>query len=264
MTLPLVDSLAHPTLSGTWLDRPHPGAGFEELAADMEAHRFSRACAIGMWGLDGYEHEAFITRCRRDPRLIPIAGYRPGAPDRVPAELDAIRDLGFRGIKIHPRFSRIDLAEPDHSLGRVFSEAARRDLVIFFCTYQHCALAHWPEIDPFIALVRILKAAPAARVVLVHGGDVELMRYMQLVRFNDRLLLDLSMTLCKYPGSSLDLDIGFLFRQFDRRTCIGTDWPQHGCGETRERFEFFSRDVEPEKCRNVAGRNLLAFLGEEG
>ncbi len=260
MSIPLVDSLAHPTLDGTWLGKPEPAADFKALARDMKENNFSRACAIGMWGMDGYAHEPFISACARFPELIPVAGFKPGSPGEIAGSLDQLRELGFRGIKIHPRFSQLDLSDPG-PLATTFEEAAKRDLTVFFCTYQHCALANWQNVDPFHALVTILKQAPSARVILVHGGDVELMRYMQLVRFNDRLLLDLSMTLCKYPGSSLDQDIGFLFRHFDRRICIGTDWPQHDCRETRARFEEFSNGIPEDKLLNAGGRNLIRFLG---
>lgn len=260
MSVPIIDSLAHPTLSGTWLGKAiDPAAGFERLSAEMTASDIARACAIGMWGLDGYAHESFAAECRRFSDLIPVAGFRPTDAQNDAAELDRIRDLGFAGVKIHPRFSHLDLRESAR-LGAAMEAAARRGLTIWYCTYQHCALESWPEIDPFQALVRVLKAAPGARVILVHGGDIDVLRHMQLVRFNDRLLLDLSMTLCKYPGSSLDLDLAFLFRHFDRRICIGSDWPQHSAAETRSRFEQFSHGIDPEKAARVAGRNLLNFL----
>ena len=62
-------------------------------------------------------------------------------------------------------------------------------------------------------------------MVLLHGGDVQLLRYAELVRFNANLILDLSLTIMKYAGSSLDADLSFLFREFDRRICIGSDHP---------------------------------------
>jgi predicted TIM-barrel fold metal-dependent hydrolase len=260
MSVPIVDSLTHPTLSGTWLGKAiDPAASFDRLTAEMASSNIERACAIGMWGLDGYAHELFAAACRRHPELIPVAGFRPVDASSDAAELDRIRDLGFVGVKIHPRFSQLDLRE-SAQLGGSMEAAAQRGLTIWFCTYQHCALESWPEIDPFQALVRLLKAAPTARVILVHGGDIDVMRHMQLVRFNDRLLLDLSMTLCKYPGSSLDLDLAFLFRQFDRRICIGSDWPQHTAAETRDRFEQFAHGIDSERAARIAGRNLLDFL----
>jgi predicted TIM-barrel fold metal-dependent hydrolase len=258
MRTPIVDSLAHPTLTGTWMARP-ADAHFAALIADMKAAGVEGACAIGMWGMDGYQHEAFIAACKVHPELVPIAGYKPLDPAAIDAEVKEIGKLGYRGIKLHPRFSELDVSSPE--IAAVLRAAHAHGLVVFYCTYMHCSVEKWPDADPFLALVRTLKLAPEARVVLVHGGDVELLRYMQLVRFNDNLLLDLSHTILKYPGSSIDLDIRFLFQHFDRRICIGSDWPQFSCGMLRERFEYFANGLEAGRKANIASRNLLRFLG---
>jgi predicted TIM-barrel fold metal-dependent hydrolase len=125
---------------------------------------------------------------------------------------------------------------------------------------MHCRIDRYPVADPFYSLVKVIKQAPDTRVVLVHGGDVEILKYAEIVRFNDNLLLDLSMTITKYQGSSLDSDIKFLFRNFDRRICIGTDHPEYSHKLLRERFEYFSEDVPVDKLENIAYRNLRKFL----
>lgn len=45
--LPIFDSLAHPTLSGSWLGRP-VRADFESLANDLNGAGYMGACAIGL------------------------------------------------------------------------------------------------------------------------------------------------------------------------------------------------------------------------
>ncbi len=253
----LLDCLAHPTLSGGWLGQGRD-AGFATLVAELRTQGWLGACAIGLAGIEGYQHEAFAAACRPYPELIPIAGCDPQR-DHTPAALHGLRRLGFRGIKIHPRFSgwsrRLDELAP------LLCAAAEAELVVFFCTYQHCHVEHYPDADPLHSLVRLLREAPQCRMVLVHGGDVSLLRYAQLVRHNPQLLLDLSMTLMKFPGSSLDADLRFLFQHFDRRICIGTDWPEYSMAAVRQRYEFFAQGLAPEKRRNIASANLLAFLG---
>ena len=254
--LPIFDSLAHPTLSGGWLGRP-TAANFPALVGDLEQAEFLGACAIGLDGVEGYEHEAFIRQCRQFPGLIPIAGFHP-AQDASPKAMHALRALGYRGIKIHPRFS--GLTRQLDTLAPALQAAGEADLTVFYCTYLHCGLSSHPTSDPFFTLVELLAKAPDTRVVLVHGGDVEVMRYAELVRFNTNLLLDLSMTIMKYPGSSVDFDLAFLFRHFDRRICVGTDWPESSPEQLRQRFELFAHDLPEEKRNNIAYRNLISFL----
>ncbi len=255
--LPLLDSLAHPTLSGSWLGRPLD-ARFQTLVQVLNSADYMGACAIGLDGIEGYTHEAFIQHCRQYPGLIPIAGFNPGQ-DASPEAMLALRNMGFRGVKIHPRFS--GLTRSLDTLGPALRAAGEADLTVFFCTYMHGPLPSHPTRDPFLSLVELLREAPETRVILVHGGDVEVMRYAELVRFNSNLLLDLSLTLMKYEGSSVDLDLAFLFRHFDRRICIGTDWPEYGPDQLRVRFDHFACDLPEEKRHNIAYRNLMDFLG---
>ena len=158
-----------------------------------------------------------------------------------------------------PRFSLVPIHEIN--LGAILAAAHKNKLVSFICTYFHDRVESYPLIDPFIALVSALKQAPGARVVLVHGGDVDLLRYAQLVRHNENLLLDLSLTLMKYEGSSIDRDITFLFQKFDRRISIGSDHPEWTHDAVRKRFEYFGNELSEEKLRNVAYQNAQKFLG---
>ena len=257
--LPLFDSLAHPTLSGSWLGRPVK-ADFDSLTQALDGAGYMGACAIGLDGVEGYSHGKFIVQCDKFPGLIPIAGFNP-EQDASPAAMLRLRSMGFRGIKIHPRFS--GLTRRLDTLGPALRAAGEAELTVFFCTYMYCPLSSSPTLDPFYSLVKLLQEAPTTRVVLVHGGDVQIMRYAELVRFNANLLLDLSLTMMKYEGSSVDLDLAFLFRHFDRRICVSTDWPEYGPDQLRGRFENFARDLPEEKRHNIAYRNLLDFLGLE-
>jgi predicted TIM-barrel fold metal-dependent hydrolase len=259
--IPIIDSLAHPTLSGHWLGRD-VDATFATLVKKMDGAGFVGACAIGMADIEGYSHDAFMGQCQQHDCLIPIAGINPNTSIQLNDELDLITDIGFRGIKIHPRLS--DMTQRLEELQEIFKEAARRNLVIFYCTYMHCDVAKYPEIDPFYSLIKLLRNSPSTKVILVHGGDVSLMKYAELVRFNDQLLLDLSLTFMKYTGSSIDLDIKFLFREFDRRICIGTDHPEYSHDDVRNRFDKLAKDIDKNKGENIGHLNIQRFIGLQG
>jgi predicted TIM-barrel fold metal-dependent hydrolase len=256
--VPIFDSLSHPTLTGRWIDGERD-AGFESLARDLARWGFSGACAVGLAGVGGYAHEAFLEACAPHPALVPIAGLDPSDPDALGGELERIAALGFRGVKVHPRLAR--WTPTADALGALLRAAAANGLPVLYCTYRHAPLASYPGEDPFYVLVRALQKAPEARVILMHGGDVSLMRHAELVRFNDNLLLDLSFTMLKYRGSSIDADIAFLLRGFDRRICVGTDHPELRHQDLRERFDKLTTGIEREKVENAAFRNIETFLG---
>ena len=75
------------------------------------------------------------------------------------------------------------------------------------------------------------------------------------------VLFDLSYTLCNYEGSSIDLDIRYLFKKFDRRICIGSDFPEITIDKLRKRFDYFSVDIEYKKAINIAYKNIEEYLG---
>jgi predicted TIM-barrel fold metal-dependent hydrolase len=255
----LFDSLSHPTLSGQWLEKSD--ASFEGLVQQMRAAGFVRACAVGNADHDGYQHAAYADRCKTYPELVPIAGVSPKTAGAIDPELDAVKELGFRGIKLHPRYS--NFAYSDSRLIDTFQAATRRGLAVFLCTYFHAPIERYPDADPLYCVANILKMAPDTRLVLVHGGNVELMRWMQLARHTPNILLDISLTMMRYSGSSLDLDLRYLFSGFHDRTCLGTDYPDFSPAQVRARFEDLSRGASMEASRKIGGLNLARFLGVE-
>ncbi len=257
-TAALFDSLSHPTLTGEWFGRGLD-ASFEELVRGMREAIFTRACAVGLAGQEGYDHAAFAARCRAFPQLVPIAGVAPKLTIEIDRELDDVRDLGFRGIKLHPGLSQFGYDDP--CLVDTFKSAAKRGLPVFLCTYFHAPIARYPDTDPLYAVARALKASADTRLVLVHGGTVELMRWMQFARHTPTVLFDISTTIMRYRGSSLDADLAWLFHGFHNRTCIGTDHPEFDHAAVRVRFEEFADRAPADAARKIGGLNLAKFLG---
>jgi len=254
--IPLFDALAHPTVSGHWLETDRD-ARAATLIASMNAHGYAMACAVGLADVGDYTHEGFAAMCRQHAQLVPFAGIDPRASD-LAAQLDTVRELGFRGIKLHPRFGRFAL--DDEAFVAALTGARDRDLVVMLCTYLHGPIASYPDRDPLYALVASLKRVPDVRMILLHGGDVELLRWAQLARHDEHLLLDVSFTLMKYRGSSLDADLRYLFSGFHRRVCLGVDHPEYDHAAVRERFETLTDGLGDEPRRDVAYRSLARFL----
>ena len=254
----LFDSLCHPTLTGGWFGS-NCDASFETLTRDLRAAGIARACAVGLAGQEGYDHATFAARCRAFPELVPIAGVEPKLRPDIDRELDTVRDLNFRGIKLHPRLSGFGYCDP--CLAETFKSAAHRSLSVFLCTYYHADAAHYPDTDPLYAVARALKSSPETRLVLLHGGTVELMRWMQFARHIPTIMLDISFTLMRYRHSSVDADIAWLFDGFQDRTCIGTDHPEYRCADVRIRFEELAAGATSDAARKIGGLNLARFLG---
>lgn len=264
-SVPIFDSLTHPMPDGSWLTANWNGENsIESLRASMEENNIQWALAVGMGAkVGGYEEDRYASYIRsHSDKLFPVAFVdfevlNAGMPPRT--YLRRLRTLGYVGIKIHPRLSRIGLS--NELLPMLIREANQLGLCVLLCTYfwgrDKSQCENTPE-----HLHALLCEVPDEKVILLHGGAVRLLEVAEIARQFPGTLLDLSFTICKYEGSSLDLDIKYLFEKFDRRLCIGSDSPEFNQRALRNRFEFLAEQLSEEKKNNIAFRNIQTHIGE--
>jgi len=160
-------------------------------------------------------------------------------------------------LKIHPRISGINYSH--NLLAEIIVKANELDLGILLCTY------FWNKLSSYGAsgihgLYDLLRIIPEQKIILMHGGCIHLLELAEISRQFPNILLDLSFTIIKYEFSSVDLDIQYLFRHFDRRICIGSDSPEFHHSKLRERFDTFSLSIEKYKAENIAYKNLMNYF----
>ena len=257
MTTLIWDSLAHPTVDGFWISKGLR-AEIDPLVRDLQTYDFEGACAVGLPNLGAYDHENFWKMCSPFAQLYPVAALTQLQESEFIKEIRLLREIGYRAIKVHQRLLGTNFNSTQ--LGKIFHEAHVNDFVVFYCTYYHNRISEYPAYDPLQTLIAAFKKAPACRVVLIHGGTVDILRYAELVRFNSNLLLDLSLTMFKYRGSSLDADIHFLIQNFDEKICIGTDHPEYTHPHLRHWFDTVTAGLPDDKACNIASLNLKRFL----
>jgi len=261
-SIPIFDSLTHPTINSDWiLPRYQKRAKISELQKEMDENNVQWAFAVGMKNIGGYNEEEYISFINsKTDRLYPIAYYDPGdylTKDESKNHLLHLKRIGYKGIKLHPRYSNFSL---NANIAYIIKTANDLHLLPLLCSYSY-SKNNARFINPD-SLMDFLVLLEDAKVVLLHAGAVRLLEYMEIARTFNNVLLDLSLTLCKYEGSSIDYDISYLFKSFDRRICIGSDFPEYSLCNLRERFDFFSKELSIMKKENIAHRNLLNFLNE--
>jgi predicted TIM-barrel fold metal-dependent hydrolase len=261
--IPLFDSLTHPTLDGTWIGSVPCKNTLQELESEMPANNVEWAFAVGMKNIGGYDLEAYADYIRSaSQKVFPIAYYDFNESDtgrEIVRKLENISRCGYSGIKVHPGFSGIDLRSP--GLREVLCEAGSRKLPVLLCTFLHRQTYNGIPCS-YLDFGPLLGSLPqTSKIILIHGGDVNLLGLMEISRPYRNVLLDLSFTLCRYEGSSVDLDIRYLFHHFDQRICVGSDSPQFSLAQFRRRFDELAAGVDREKSLNAAHRNLQSFIG---
>jgi predicted TIM-barrel fold metal-dependent hydrolase len=262
--IPIFDSLTHPTLDGHWiLPRYANRSNIDDLLKNMQLNNVQWAFAVGMSGIGSYEESSFVKLIKEkaDKKLFPVAFLDISNISNsydLDVLLSNIKSLGYSGIKLHPRIGKFNLTHP--LLPLTIDKANEFGLTVFLCTYfyDNKKDSCLNNINTLIQLLTTI--GTKSKIILLHSGCVLLLEYIEIARAFSNVLLDLSFTLCNYQGSSIDLDLQYVFENFDRRICVGSDHPQFSLENFRKRFEHFSSKIELEKAENIAYKNINSFI----
>lgn len=259
--IPLFDSITHPTLNGNWILPRYKGvSSLNNLLTSMNESNIKWCLAVGMEGIGDYSPNEYASMLKNHRSyIIPIAYVNPRSAiaTNISKYLTNLASMGYRGIKLHPRFG--NFLVDDLSVSKIIIEANRAGLVPLLCTYFYGDKI--PSCRNSISnVINLLTRIGDAKLVLLHGGGVRIIEMMEVARTFPNVLLDLSLTICKYEGSSIDNDIKYLFNKFDRRISIGSDYPEFPLKELRNRFEYFAASLDTVKAVNIANRNLRNYF----
>ncbi|MCA9025236.1 MAG: amidohydrolase family protein [Planctomycetaceae bacterium] len=264
--LQIFDSLTHPTPEGKWLDSRYDHlCSAEALRRQMDEADIRQLLAVGMGeSVGGYREARYADWVRTSiPGALPVAycdpSVFPSSGPELRARCRSLRDAGYVGIKLHPRLGGFTFE--NESLADLIQTADETGLFSMICTYNY---GKGLDLDRLSLgrLTKLLNSLDDPRVILLHGGTVAALEWAEAVRMWPNVLLDLSFTILRFKGSSLDADLRFLFRTFDERICVGSDHPQFSLVELRRRVQEFAQATTPDKLAKIAYRNLDRFVTE--
>ena len=247
------DSLVHVTRDGHWLNG-RCDASRGRLIAELDRAAIGRACLVGLPGV--VDNDYVLDQAHAEHgRLVPIAGFNPREHSSVSAlatEVASLARAGFAGLKLHPRLNGYDPLDPWCTA--VIAEASARGLVVYVDTLFR--QRNRPTQHAADLVDRLAHACPDAPIVLVHGGGPSLLELTEVVRVHGRLVLDLSYTLLKYAGTSLDADMRWAMLNLDQRLVIGSDMPEFTPTDAFARAEKLAAGIDADKWANITHRNL--------
>lgn len=259
-SIPIFDTLSHPTINGNWLHPRYDGmAVASDMLVQMEQSNICGTFAVGMKGIGGYDEERYVKSFRGN-KFLPVAFLDfEGLEERhIKTRLQEVKSKGYVGVKLHPRFAHFYLT--DSRLQKIIDCANELNLIPLLCTffYSNQQSQNKNNIETLGDLLMAIDKE--SDIILLHGGLTRLLETMEMVRFFPNVILDLSLTLSKYEGTHLDSDFDYIFRLFDRRTTIGTDYPEISYAKLRERYNHFAQNTTKEKAENIAYKNIKNLL----
>lgn len=248
------DSIVHATEDGLWLGGSQHDASESRLLEEMNVADVDCACLVG---LSGYIDNSFVSKLaeQHPGRFFPIASLNPSlvmGTDQVAAAVGKLSHQGFAGIKLHPRLNSYDPLDERCVAG--IAAAGERRLVVFLDTLfrrRGRATLNAPDVVDYLA-----NACPNTRLILLHGGGSAILETAEAACIHENVWLDVSHTLLRYRGSSLDADLRWIFANRDRKTVLGSDFPEHTPEESRTRALELMDGLAEVKKQNILYRNL--------
>ena len=231
------DSLTHPTAGGAWLSSKQDSS-ISNLLGKMDSAGMDMACLVGIEGVTS--NDEILTFAMNHPdRFVPIAGFNPIKSSNIVNDIADIKNQGFVGIKLHPRFNNYNPLDP--RCIEAINIAGELGIVSFICTLfrqKQIRTCHTADIIDAIATT-----CKNSTIVLVHGGGTAMLDIFELVRMHPHLILDLAFSMLRYEGSSLDLDMRFVCKHLDQRVIFGSDFPESMPAEAISRIEELTHDL---------------------
>ena len=257
----IIDSLTHITPDGKWFSTSYD-ASVTRLLKEMDQAQVDKAVVVAL--ADHIENEFVAQTCGQYPdRLIAGASINPAAYKTPKQAKDALQFVLANGefavLKLHPRLNQYDPLDARCLAileGVVMSQASipiLLDTFLYFCGGR----LQKPPVDTIHELVGRF---PSLTFVLLHGGGAHLLQLAEAIRACPNVFLDISYTIQRYRGSSVEMDLKYLFQIFDRRMIFGSDFPEVSIPDALAHFRTLSLDISPEKRDRILGDNLQALL----
>lgn len=249
------DRIAAAVLAGrpAGLDARHDGT-VEGLRRTMDSAGIDRAVCLGV------AHAArtvqrtneFIGSLDRT-RFVPFGTVHPELPAAV--NLGSLRDNGISGVKLHPLFQDLSLADP-RVIDLVAALAQAGITVITHVGAGGDADAN--DRGSPRSLRKLLDAVPGLRLIACHFGG-----YHQLDEAEDLLVGSCAVLETSWPPSTAGLDPGrvrdIIGRHGAGRVVYGSDWPM--TDPAAEIAAIRALGLPPEDEAAILGGNLAALLG---
>lgn len=254
----IIDSIAHITQDGKWFSTPHD-ASLNRLVDEQKKSGVDKSILVGM---PNFDDDAFILKVSKQysDKFIPVSGValRDLTEAQISDKIELLKSKGFLGIKIHPRFSEVSLLSDEVNYALEYAD--KYNMPVMICTIQR------PPSKPlgrplYDVIHELCDNHQNTKMILLHGGYYELLATSEIVRPYENVLLDLSCTIMRFKETSIMDDIRFLFKSFDRRICVGSDFPEYTFSQVRTIVE--SNVSNDEKLANILGGNLTRFFSCE-
>lgn len=184
-------------------------------------------------------------------KFVGFGSMHPDHPE-MEKELDRMKDLGLKGVKLHPDFQHFML--DDENAIRLFAAMAERDLPLLV----HTGDTRYPYSEP-ARMARALDRVPGLTAICAHLGGWSVWNdAWRLLAGRENVYVDCCSSLyAMKPEDAADV----IHRYGADRVFFGTDYPMWSPKE--EVARFMALPLTDEEREMILHRNFERFMGEE-
>jgi predicted TIM-barrel fold metal-dependent hydrolase len=204
--------------------------------------------------------EEFAAAIEHFPRLRGFINVHPAQAQSQQILAHAIENLGYIGLKLHPRLQGFAVDDPQTSaLVKAAGELNVPVLIDAFPDGTHL-------LQGFSAIKYALLAreCPQTRIIWAHMGGHHVLDFMMLAKRLPNVYLDFSYSLLYYQTSAVPQNMVYAMRSLKfERIFYGSDYPDRSIAETLKFTLDYLLDsgLSEEEITRVMGLNAQQFFG---
>jgi len=222
----IIDAHINLTRDGKWYNTDHD-ASVETALRQMDKAGIEMAGVVPISGADNRDFTLELASKQSDRFFT---GFAISSLDD--GEFSTLREhLGHSPIsflKIHPRTTGIVPLDP--RLERFLGAAQAHDIPVMFCGYVRGGKVAMSDITPFV-YDDLARKWPDLKIIISHAGSYRVMDAIAVSQSHQNVYLDVSHVMKYFAGSSVELDLMFMFNRLDRKVLYGSDFPEFSIDE---------------------------------
>ena len=242
-------------------------ATLDNLLRNLDACEVERAVVLPIAADSPFvkriENRFVHESCAKHPdRLIGFASVNPLETDDPAAVLEhEVRELNLKGLKLHPRL--MGVSADDSRVVPLVQCAADLGIPVAIDCYLWKPTPLRMQLPMNVDV--LCKRVPEAKVIMCHAGGFRFLDTLAVVKANDNVHVDTSLSLTYFAGTPFEDQFMFVLKQIGpRRIIYGSDHPQAPVAETlpRAREILGKHGFDKTDLSWILGRTFTSLFSE--
>jgi predicted TIM-barrel fold metal-dependent hydrolase len=163
------------------------------------------------------------------PNLIFFANVHPYKSNALEILEQAIKNFGFKGLKLHPRLNQFKVDDP--RVIKLVQKAGELNIPMLIDAFPDGNFLM--EGFDYRAYSNLALACPSSKMIWAHSGGQHCLDFMMMCRRLPNVYMDISYTYLYFRGSAVTQNMNYVMRSMRfKKLFYGSDYPDRSLKET--------------------------------